>query len=431
LAALALRVLGGDLGGGYFAGGAPSLVLPVVPLLACFGLGTAAAVAGAWFPARQAEALSPAVALKGLGGLDGTAPPWWPGVAGMVACFREAVADWLDSVLPADLYARSGTTGSDASALPPSLLAQVARLPGVQRVVGSRNVPLVIDPQQPAVTLLARPLGDNPANSLPLLGDALPARDGEIGVWVSEPAAALHHWQAGQMLHLRLPGRPAAEPATAVRVRGVWRDYARQFGAIAMDLADYQRLTGDQRINDLALWLAPGANAAAVQAALQQAAGPDHPLELASTASLRAMSLSIFDRSFAVTVYLQAVAIAVGLVGVAASLSAQVLARRKEFGLLAHLGFTRAQVMRLVALETATWLAAGAVVGLTLGLAMAVVLVKVVNPQSFHWTMPLQLPLPRLAALAAAVLVAGTVTALWAARRAAGAQAVLAVKEDW
>jgi putative ABC transport system permease protein len=518
LAALALRVLGGDLGGGYFAGGAPSLVLPVWPLLACFGLGTAAAVAGAWFPARQAEALSPAVALKGLGGLDNTAPPWWPGlalllaggalamlppiaglplaayaavatllaggvvlvpaavqallsasaqprsavlllalrrarfarqtasatVAGvvaslalsvaitvMVASFRDAVTVWLDSVLPADLYARSGAAGGAASALPPGLLAQVARLPGVQRVVASRNVPLVIDPQQPAVTLLARPLGDKPANSLPLLGDALPAQAGEIGVWVSEPAAALHHWQIGQRLHLRLPGQPATAPATAVRVRGVWRDYARQFGAIAIDAADYQRLTGDHRFNDLALWLAPGVNAAAVQAALQQAAGPEHPLELASTASLRAMSLSIFDRSFAVTVYLQAVAIGVGLVGVAASLSAQVLARRKEFGLLAHLGLTRRQVIALVGAEAAAWLAAGTLIGLALGLAMAAVLVFVVNPQSFHWTMPLQLPLPRLAALAGAVLAAGVATALWSARRAAGRSAVMAVKEDW
>ncbi len=64
-------------------------------------------------------------------------------------------------------------------------------------------------------------------------------------------------------------------------------------------------------------------------------------LEFAATSELRTLSLRIFDRSFAVTYYLQAVAIAIGLVGIAASLSAQVLARRKEFGLLAHLGLTR------------------------------------------------------------------------------------------
>ena len=517
LAALALRLLGGDLGGGYFAGGTPALAWPWPALAACGALGTVAAVAGAWFPARQAEALSPALALKGLGGLNATRAPVWPGlallaagaglallppvfglplaaytavaallaggvvlvpalvqallahqghpqqpvlllalrrarfarqtasatVAGvvaslalsvaitvMVASFRDAVADWLDSALPADLYAR--TAGSAAAAdqafLPPGFLAQAARLPGVARVAGMRQVPLALRPQQPAVVLLARPLGDDPAATLPLLGPARPAVVGELGVFVSEPAAALYGWQVGELIRLPLPGTGAGVP---VRVRGIWRDYARQFGAIAIDSADYQRLTGDSRLNDLALWLAPGAAPAEVEAALKAAAGTDLPLEMASTASLRQLSLKIFDRSFAVTLYLQAVAIGVGLVGVAASLSAQVLARRKEFGLLAHLGLTRRQVIALVGAEAAAWLAAGTLIGLALGLAMAVVLVHVVNPQSFHWTMPLHVPVPRLAALAGAVLAAGIATALWSARRAAGRSAVMAVKEDW
>jgi putative ABC transport system permease protein len=125
------------------------------------------------------------------------------------------------------------------------------------------------------------------------------------------------------------------------------------------------------------------------------------------------------------------VAIAVGLVGIAASLSAQVLARRKEFGLLAHLGLTRRQVIGVVAGEGAAWLAAGTLVGLALGLAVSMVLVFVVNPQSFHWTMELVLPWGRLLVLCAAVLATGIATAAFAARHAAGRRAVLSVKEDW
>jgi putative ABC transport system permease protein len=214
-------------------------------------------------------------------------------------------------------------------------------------------------------------------------------------------------------------------------VLGVWRDYARQFGTIAIDDAVYRRLTGDTRINDLALWLAPGADVAAVQAALRGLLEDPSLLDFASTEELKRVSLRIFDRSFAVTYYLQAVAIAIGLVGIAASLSAQVLARRKEFGLLAHLGLTRSQVVAVVAGEGAAWVAAGTVAGLLLGLAVSMVLVFVVNPQSFHWTMDLVLPWGRLALLCAAVLVAGTATAAFSARRAAGAAAVLSVKEDW
>ena len=151
----------------------------------------------------------------------------------------------------------------------------------------------------------------------------------------------------------------------------------------------------------------------------------------ATDEEIRAASLRIFDRSFAVTYWLQAVAIGIGLFGVAASFSAQVLARRKEFGLLAHLGLTRRQILAVVAGEGAAWTVIGAVAGLGLGLAVAVVLVYVVNPQSFHWTMDLLLPKVRLAALCIAVVVAGTLTAWLAARRVAGRDMVLAVKEDW
>ncbi len=59
------------------------------------------------------------------------------------------------------------------------------------------------------------------------------------------------------------------------------------------------------------------------------------------------------------------------------------------------------------------------------------ILVKVVNPQSFHWTMDLVLPGPRLAVLCAAVLAAGSLTALVSARAAAGRDITRSVKEDW
>ena len=124
-------------------------------------------------------------------------------------------------------------------------------------------------------------------------------------------------------------------------------------------------------------------------------------------------------------------AIGIGLFGVAASFSAQVLARRKEFGLLGHLGFTRRQILGIVAGEGAALTSVGALLGLALGIAVSMVLVHVVNPQSFHWTMDLLLPWPRLAALCASVVVAGTLTALVAGRTAVGRDAVLAVKEDW
>jgi putative ABC transport system permease protein len=522
LAALALRLLAGDLGGGYFPGVAPTLQFDAGSAALYGVLGVAAAVVGGWLPARAAQRLAPAQALKGLSAGDAPAAAAWlgplllaagvglallPPVAGiplaaylsvaclllggiacvpagigalltviapprhalallaverarhqrhtatiavagvvaslslavaltvMVASFRDSVTHWLDTVLPADLYVRAGASlgAADVVTLPPDMPRRAALIVGVQRVESQRVTQLQLDPSKPAVALIARAL-DAPEAALPLVGELLPARAGVTAVYVSEAMLSLYGAAPGTTLSLPLPGAANGGGAT-VFVRGVWRDYARQHGAIAIAAADYQRLTGDTRINDLALWLRPGTEPAPVEQGLRALAtelGFDGALlEFGTAGAIRTASLRIFDRSFAVTYWLQAVAIAIGLFGIAASFSAQVLARRKEFGLLAHLGLTRAQVLAVVTAEGAVWTAAGALLGLLLGLAVSVVLVEVVNPQSFHWTMDLLLPWARLAALCAAVMVAGTLTAGLAAHSAASRQMALAVKEDW
>jgi putative ABC transport system permease protein len=526
LADLGLQMLGGDLGGGYFTGVAPQLHWSGRSAVVYALLGMLAAGAGGWLPARSAQQLPLAQALKGLGsggarrgprtlGLlmiaAGAALALLPPVAGiplgayfsvglllvggittlpwgvalfydffapalahrllpllaverarrlrdsaavavsgvvaslslavaltvMVASFRDSVGHWLDVVLPADLYLRTGfsSAAADTAWFSPEFVQKVAALDGVRRVSAQRARSLLLDPSLPAVALLARRI-DDPTETLPLVGSAIAPSPGQIPIYVSEAIVDLYGAHPGTVfaplsVAFAAPGRPAP----SFFVAGVWRDYVRQSGAIAIERDDYERLTGDARANDLQLWLAPGADAGQVQQAIrslaQREAGSSGVIEFASAQELRAISLRMFDRSFAVTYWLQAVAIGIGLFGVAASFSAQVLARRKEFGLLAHLGLTRRQILAVVACEGAAWTAIGSLAGLGLGLAVAVVLVHVVNPQSFHWTMDLLVPWIRLAALCAAVVVAGTFTAWLAGRAAAGRDAVLAVKEDW
>ena len=349
----------------------------------------------------------------------------------MVASFRDGVARWLDQVLPADLYVRTAASSaaSDQAFLPPDFVAGVAALPGVARVEA------VAQPRARARPGAPRRDADRAA--------AAPTRHAACRCWrrrcqPTPPARRLSSARRWPRCTTLQPGSTLDAAASAASHGRRCRCSAsgattRASSAPSPSTAPrYQRLTGDTRINDLALWLAPGARVDDVQRALRTLAGEPSLLDFAATTQLRVLSLAIFDRSFAVTYYLQAVAIAIGLAGIAASFSAQVLARRREFGLLAHLGLTRAQIVGVVAGEGAAWTAAGALVGLALGLAVAVVLVHVVNPQSFHWTMELLLPWGRLAALAAAVLLAGSVTAALSARAAAASHdAVAAVKEDW
>ncbi|MEP7297947.1 MAG: ABC transporter permease, partial [Burkholderiales bacterium] len=397
LAALALRLLSGDLGGGYFPGVAPSLQFDAGAALVYGGLGVFAAVVGGWLPARAAQRLAPAQALKGLSAGQGDAMPAWFGpllllvgvllallppiaeiplaayasvaclmlggiacvpsavaalltgiapptnalallaverarhqrhtatiaVAGvvaslslavaltvMVASFRDSVMQWLGTVLPADLYVRAGVS-SDVITLPAALPQRAAAIHGVERTAAQRVTRVELDPARPAVVLIARSI-DDPAKSLPLVGELVPLPAGAIAVFVSEAMVSLYGAAPGTQLTLPIP----SGQNTRVFVRGVWRDYARQHGAIAMAAVDYQRLTGDVRVNDLALWLQPGTDLAAVQRELRTLAselGLDGELlEFASVSEIRTTSLRIFDRSFAVTYWLQAVAIAIG-----------------------------------------------------------------------------------------------------------------------
>jgi putative ABC transport system permease protein len=363
----------------------------------------------------------------------------------MVTSFRDSLILWLDDVLPADVYVRTPPGASEGPVfLPPAVLA-AATGAGVRQARAERLVPITLAPDQPDATLLVRDLApDEAVPALPWIvaPDAAPppaSRAGLLSVYPSEVLAALQHLKKGDVIDVPLPPSHAsvASPsgrtvATRAIVRGIWRDYARQQGALLMARADWLRLTGDDRITGLAIWLTHrDAADPAVMARLKAALPDDSPIEIATTGELRAISLRIFDRSFAVTRWLQGVALAIGLAGIAASFSAQVLARRREFGTLQHLGFTRRQVLTLVASEGALWSAVGAVLGLALGLAVSVVLVKVVNPQSFHWTMQMSVPPGTLLTLGLGVIVAGALTAWGSGHAAASRDVVRAVKEDW
>ena len=175
-------------------------------------------------------------------------------------------------------------------------------------------------------------------------------------------------------------------------VAGVWRDYIRQHGAVVIERDRYVRLTGDRNASDAALWLADGADAGAVRQAIRSALPGGDSLEIAAPGEIRARSMQAFDRTFAVTYVLELVALVIGLTGLSSSFGALVLARRREFGMLRHLGMTRRQVGAMLATEGLAVSALGLAVGLALGGIISLILIHVVNRQSFHWSMDLAIP---------------------------------------
>src|SRR6266850_1647570 len=422
-AALVLQRFGAELGGGYFRGLAPSLVLDWPALALFFSLGVLAALLGSLAPALEAARAEPAAALRA--GDEERAlrrlQPVWPGLAVllagaaltqagpvrglpffgygaiallligtvmlmpriavlgfsvaplfgpvavriglaqlrgapgqagvslaaivasvslmvsmaiMVASFRQSLDEWLERMLPADLYLRAGP-GSDTAFLSPADQQAIATLPGARRVEFLRSQRLLVAPDRPPLTLLARAV-EAEGRVPPLLGAAHALKPGDPpAAWVSEVASDIYGWKPGAVIELPLGGRHAR-----FTVAGIWRDYARQQGAV-------------------------------------------------------------------------------------------LIARRREFGVLRHIGMTRRQIGSMLAAQGLLVSALGLAVGLSLGWLISLVLIHVVNLQSFHWGMELHLPWQLLAEFVAVMLVLATFTAIASGRRAMSGEAVRAVKEDW
>lgn len=345
----------------------------------------------------------------------------------MVTSFRDSLDQWTQKVLPADLYVRVGYVGQSAF-LDERLAESMARVPGVDRVAYSRFARAQLSADRPAPTLIARTLDrEHPEEALWMMSTAsndMPA--GTVPVWISEAAADLYAIASGDRVSFKLGGK-----SVAASVRGVWRDYEHQNGAIVMDRKDYLALTGDRAINTVWFWLEASADIAKVGNVIRDSMPPGTEHDLRTPREIRALSLAAFDRTFAITYLLELVAVTIGLFGIAAGISAQVLARRSEFGALRHLGFTRRQVAGMLAIEGSVLGTLGVFVGLLAGAVISLILIYVVNRQSFHWSMDLHAPLGLLAGLSAALIGAAALIAVVSGRQAMGGEVVRAVREDW
>jgi putative ABC transport system permease protein len=512
LAALALKLIGADLGAGLVSGVAPVLSVDITASVGFGLLGVASAAAGAAWPARDALTIAPAQALRAghfgpplralgskrrtaaaliallLGAVAASLPPLAglplggyaaiacvllaavlavpplarmlargaptfsfvpldlararlmaePGFASrsaagvlaatalivamaiMVSSFRTSVDRWLTDVLPADLYLR----GDRDRPWQDNIEALLAAVPGVARLEAIRHQSLLLSADLPTVALIARPLPDDAGRVLPRVGASV-APGALPQVWASEAMADLHGWVPGREVDLPLAGQ-----SLRVQVAGLWRDYARQHGAVVIDLARYRALTGDGVADDFGLWLEAGSDEEGVARGLRDASGRGEALQLTSSDEVRRLSLGVFDRTFAATYALEAASALIGLAGIAAAFAASASARAREFGLLRHIGCTRRQIAAQLAAEGLLSALPGLLLGLIAGFAMSALLIEVVNRQSFHWSMDWVIPWGWLAVIVLAMLAASTFAAVLGARGALGAGAVRAVKLD-
>ncbi len=341
-------------------------------------------------------------------------------IAIMVGSFRETVVYWIGQTLQADLFVSTvrqspvGARGGISAAAE----AAIAGHPAVEAIDGFKGFDLPYGGSTITVgagrfaTRLARGglQFKAPADGASAMADAI----GHDAVVVSEAFSLRHGAGVGDTIRLPTPAGPIP-----FRVAAVYFDYSSDRGLAVMDVRTFERHFGAERPSGLTVYLAPCADAEAVRDELRDALGPERRLFITTNAALRANVLRIFDATFAITWALEVIAVGVSLFGVAATLLTLVLERRRELATLRLVGADRGQLRRLIVIEAGALGVLTQAVGLVVGLALSLILIYVINVQSFGWTIQFHLPVGFLAQATVAVVAASALAGLYPARLAA------------
>jgi putative ABC transport system permease protein len=348
----------------------------------------------------------------------------------MVGSFRQTVVTWMNGQLPADLYIRpAGSPAADRHpTLSPDLAEKIAALPGVASVDRLRAYEITYDGMP--VTLASMELSTSRSyrNSDFFSGRTaemvLAELRGANNIIVSEPFTNKHHVKLGDTITLSLGSSRAN-----FRITDVYPDYSAERGYILMDRETALRYLPDPIPSNLAVFLTPSADADSVRTAIQQLAADRHILVF-SNRDLRAEAIRVFDRTFAITYALEAVAVCVAVMGIAGALLALVIDRRRELGLLRFLGASAAQTRKLILVEAGLLGLLANLVGLFLGYLLSLILVFAINKQSFGWTIRFHWPVTILCSALTLVFLATLFAGLYPARVAVRLNPLEVVHEE-
>jgi putative ABC transport system permease protein len=334
----------------------------------------------------------------------------------MVGSFRQTVVGWMNNQLPADLYLRpAGDPAADRHpTISAELVEKIAALPGVAGVDRLRAYEISYD-GLPA-TMAAVDLRVSRAHRNSEFFSGRPANEvleqlrGKSNVIVSEPFTYKHKVRTGDTITLSLGAARAN-----FQIVDVYYDYASERGYILMDRDVLLKYLPDETPTNLAVFVAPEAKAAEVRKEIQEAAA-EHRILVFSNRDLRTEAVRIFDRTFAITYALEAVAVIVAVMGIAGALIALVIDRRRELGLLRFLGASSGQIRRMILVEAGLLGLLANLAGFVLGYFLSLILVFVINKQSFGWTIRFHWPVAVLLGALTVVYASTVVSGLYPAQ---------------
>lgn len=326
------------------------------------------------------------------------------GVGVMIGSFRNTVEAWLEDVLQADIFiSPPALTGSQlAATLDPALAAQLRAFPGITNLATNRTVEVVALLQQTAGEEADAILQSTTPIRLAVLSDDLAGADRNYrralgdwqttwqsleagGVTINEPMANRFDLTVGDQLAIQTDRGVQQFPIVGVAVDFDVRPVVTIYDPI------YRQFWDDRQISAIALFVAPGVDVEAKVNEIRAALGGEQSLLVRSNRGTRQNALEVFDRTFAITVALQLLATLVAFIGILSTLMSLQLERSREIGVLRATGMTRRQLWRLSMLETGLIGSSAGLIAMPMGLALAIILIYIINLRSFGWTLEMQM----------------------------------------
>jgi putative ABC transport system permease protein len=347
----------------------------------------------------------------------------------MVGSFRQTVQLWMDNQLKADFYLHpAGGSGVDRHpTMSVSIADAIERLPGVAAVDRFRAYPISYQ-GLPATLAGGESQVQNHARTQFLPGEnrdaifsQLPTGDYAV---VSEPFANKHNVHVGSTLQL-----PLGSKKHSFQVLGIYYDYSTERGFIVLDRHTLLKYLPDTAVSNIAVFLSPGADPNAVRRGIDEAISGSAVMVF-TNGRLRREGIAVFDRTFRITYALEAVAVVVAVLGIAGALLAVIIDRRREFAILRFLGAAQPQVRNIILCEAGLLGLMANGIGLILGTLLSLILIFVINKQSFGWTIQFHWPVALLLAALTGVYVCTVLAGLYPARTATKMNPIEVIHED-
>lgn len=339
----------------------------------------------------------------------------------MIHSFRETLGDWIEQGIVADLFISpaSNEIAANSAEIPPTAAAWLLNRPEVDSVdaIRGEEAAFRLNRDGPEKTTRLLAIDGRYRSNLIFTGGHSVEKGRRIfeggEAAITESFARKHGAKEGGKLWLSTPKGPAE-----FRIAGIYSDYSSDQGIILISRPSYDRFWRPAGSHSLAVFLKPGAQWKPLAAAFRESFGSRGEYSIYSNGELRSRIMAVFEQTFSITSLLRVIAVIVAVCGVYLSATVLVAERRREIAMLRACGASAGQIQGMLAIECGMLGLLSAILGLAAGGALALVLVFVVNPAFFGWTISLHLPLAALASIPLWMAAAAAI-ASWPASRAA------------